>query len=125
MSNYILPYNFDYTILLIHDAPKTSTLKSPKVNSGFGSPSDLKSSVKGTAGRGRGKLRGIAPPKTQNCSFQSNKDVPSKKNKGQGNLCVQRDRNNLFSLESYGIPECQLLLKSFRFYVKLNQHTVR
>ena len=76
-----------------HDAPKTSTLKSARVNGGFGSPSDLKSSVKGTAGRGRGKWKGIAPPKAQNYSFQSNKDVPSKKNKGQGNFLFARTKD--------------------------------
>ena len=72
-----------------HDAPKASTLKNARVNGGFGSPSDLKSSVKGTAGRGRGKSRGS---KTQN-SFQSNKDVSSKKGKGQGNFLFARTKD--------------------------------
>lgn len=75
-----------------YDAPKTSTLKSAR-GAGFGSPSDLKSSVKGSAGRGRGKSKRSAPPKTQNYSSQSNKDVPSNKNEGQGNFLFARTKD--------------------------------
>jgi hypothetical protein len=75
-----------------YDVPKTSSFKNSTVSGGFGSPSSLQSSVKGTAGRGRGKSGGFIPSKMQN-NFQSKKDVPSKKNKGQGNFLFARTKD--------------------------------
>ncbi len=75
-----------------YDVPKTSPPKNSRFSGGFGSPSSLKPSVKGTAGRGRGKSGGFGPSKTQN-NFQSKKDVSSKKDKGQGNILFARTKD--------------------------------
>ncbi|XP_028409342.1 ankyrin repeat, SAM and basic leucine zipper domain-containing protein 1-like [Dendronephthya gigantea] len=74
-----------------NDAAQNPSLKTSRFNGGFGSPSDLKSTVNmGTAGRGRGK-GGFSETKSQNNGKTNSSEV--KKSKGQGNFLFLRAKD--------------------------------
>lgn len=79
-----------------NDASQNPSFKTSRFNGGFGSPSNLKSTVNmGTAGRGRGRL-GVAQTKSQSTFKPKSSDV--KKNKGQGNFLFSRTKNKTYVL---------------------------